>query len=71
MKFYTKFLHDGNGYLGFSWSSFKWWVRWNFAAWCLRRWLRYEGMPKRITDFDEADRWWFESQKRHFKDKEL
>lgn len=53
MKLYTKPFKDGSG----SHAGFKWWLRWNFAAWCWRRWLRYEGLPKGIKSMEGMEVW--------------
>ena len=44
---------DGGG----SPCGFKWWIKWNFAFWCLRKWLEYEGMPKGTKKLKEVLKW--------------
>ncbi len=50
-KFYI--FRDGGG----NPCGFKWWRKWHFAFWCLRKWLRYEGMPNQIKDVDKILDW--------------
>ena len=50
---FKRIFVDGNG----TYTGFRWWVRWTFAFWCLRKWLEYEGMPKETKDVDEVLKW--------------
>lgn len=63
MKLYTKLFKDGNN----TYAGFNWWIRWNFAAWCWRRWLIYEGMPNKIKTVEEMQDWNSELIKRQWK----
>ncbi|HEY5918601.1 MAG TPA: hypothetical protein VIU13_14390 [Chryseolinea sp.] len=63
MKLYTPPFRDGNGIN----AGFKWWWRWNFAAWCWRRWLRYEGLPKDHVTVEQMQEFERKSYFREFK----
>lgn len=38
-------------------AGFVWWWRWKWSFYHLRKWLRYEGMPKNIYDLEEVLKW--------------